>query len=556
MVPALRRAASATEVELIDLQTPFRDRQGWFPDGIHPNPHGAEAIARRVAEAVLMERDPDYSLRSMLHFMSTTVETGDFHGYTEYRFDNAGAACRVVFPRTAAAGRPWVWRARFWGHEPQFDRAMLERGWHVVYCEVGGLFGNAEALRRWEAFYWLLTKSGLSARPLLEGMSRGGLPVYQWAKAHPDQVLGIYGDNPVCDPRSWPGGAGAGSRREAEWAQCLAAYGLDGAPGDGASPTADPAPFAGFALDGLEALAAAGVPILHVVGEADSVVPVAENSDLVEARYRELGGAITVIRKPGLDHHPHSLPDPQPIVDFAQRAAGLHFNPCVVPQPSVEWRGAAAGWGGGTWWEQHEAINALGAANPGLEVVFLGDSITQGLTGAEDRIAREGGERAFDRRFGDHKAASFGLSGDRTEHLLWRIEHGNFDAIDPRLIVLAIGVNNINTGRNSGEDTASGIEAVVRLLRQRAPQAEILLLGCFPTKAAGSWERRQSEILHQRIAPLGDLPRVHYLDLRPLFLLPDSSLDPRTMRDDGVHITAAGYEAWRDAIEPVVQAAE
>ncbi len=545
VVPALRRAAAADGVELIDLHTPMRARKGWFPDGVHPNPHGAEAIAQRVAEAVLMERDVEYSLRSMLHFMSNSVETGDFHGYTEYRFQKAGAACRVVFPRAVAAGQPWVWRARFWGHEPQFDLAMLERGWHVVYCDVAGLYGNGEALERWDAFHWLLTKSGLSERPLLEGMSRGGLAIYQWAKAHPDQVLAIYGDNPVCDPRSWPGGAGASERREAEWAQCLEAHGLDGS---------ETSPFAGFALDELEGLAAREVPILHVVGEADSVVPVSENSDLVEAYYSgELGGPITVIRKPDQDHHPHGLPNPQPIVDFAQRAAGLHFNPCVVPQPSVEWRGGPAGWGGGTWWQQHEAINALGAANPDLQVVFLGDSITQSLTGAGDRLARDGGQRPIDRFYGERKAASFGLSGDRTEHLLWRIENGNFDALDPRLIVLMIGVNNINAGRNSGEDIAAGIEAVVRLLRQREPQAELLLLGCFPTKEAGSWERRQWEILQQLLFPLGELDQVTYLDLRHSFVDADGQLSTRTMSADGIHLSPTGYVVWLMTIEDTVR---
>jgi acyl-CoA thioesterase-1 len=228
------------------------------------------------------------------------------------------------------------------------------------------------------------------------------------------------------------------------------------------------------------------------------------------------------------------------------------FNPCVLPQPSVEWRGAAAGWGGGTWWQQHEAILRLGDENPGLELVFLGDSISQGLTGAGDRLARADGERAVDRAFGGRRVASFGLSGDRTEHLLWRIGHGAFDAVDPRLVVLLIGVNNINTGGDPGEDVAAGIEAVVHLLREREPQAEVLLLGCFPTKEAGSWARRQTEIVHQRIAPLGALDGVRYLDLRPLFLRADGSLDPRTMRADGVHITAAGQEAWLAAIAPVV----
>jgi pimeloyl-ACP methyl ester carboxylesterase len=258
-------------------------------------------------EAASARFDLERSLRSQ----STRIESGEFHGFREARFAWGGAACRVVFPKLAAAGQPWVWRARFWGHEPQFDRAMLELGWHVVYCEVGGLFGNPEAMQRWDALYQLLTQSGLHPKPFLEGMSRGGLAIYQWAKQHPDRVLAIYADNPVCDPRSWPGGAGASTRREAEWTQCLAAYGF---------AEVEASAFADFATRDLEKLVEARIPILHIVGEADSVVPVTENSELVEARVRELGGQIQVIRKPGLDHHPHSLPDPQKIVAFALAA--------------------------------------------------------------------------------------------------------------------------------------------------------------------------------------------------------------------------------------------
>lgn len=541
IVPALRRAASATGVELLDLHTPNQKRQSWFPDGVHPNPHGAESIARSVAERLRAELDWDFTLQNMLRLMSSGVRKDDFHGFEEYRFKNSGTQCRVVLPRIAAKGRPWIWRARFYGHEPQFDRALLERGWHVVYADVGGLYGNAEALKRWDGIYWLMTQGGLAERPLLEGMSRGGLPVYEWAKAHPDRVLGIYADNPVCDPRSWPGGAGASARRAAEWSECVQAHG------------GDESVFTDFATRGLEQLVQAGVPILHVVGEADSVVPVAENSDVVEARYRQLGGSIQVIRKPGQDHHPHSLPNPDPIVQFALRAAGLESNPCVQAQPSVEWRGGPAGWGGGTWWEQHEKLLALGAANPDLEVVFLGDSITQSFTGSEDRVARSGGARAFDRFYGTRKAASFGLSGDRTEHLLWRIQNGEFDAIDPRLIVLMIGVNNILTAGDDGESIAAGIAAVVHQLRRREPQAEVLLLGSFPTKEAGSWQRQQTEIVHARVAPLGDLEGVRYHDLRRRFVLADGSLDPALVRGDGVHLAGAGYEAWAQAIEPVVR---
>lgn len=531
IIPILRRVAAQKKLEILDLHTPFLKRKGWFGDGVHPNPHGALAVARRVAQSIQVPRDRDYSLKMMMALHSMTIHGGEFQGFDSYEFKWAGAACRIVFPHAVAEGRPWVWRARFWGHEPQFDRAMLERGWHVVYCDVGGLLGGPEAMKRWSSFYDLLHKSGLSAKPFLEGMSRGGLPIYQWAKQHPDRVLGIYADNPVVDPQSW-----SGSRDHAHTRG--ATFGLHSE----------------AAVAGWKRMAEAGIPLLHVVGEADSVVPVEANTNVLERLYRKLGGHIEVIRKPGLDHHPHSLPDPQPIVDFAMRAAGYRytFSPCIKPQPSVEWRGGPAGWGGGTWNNQHAKINQLGKDNPEIDVVFFGDSITQSWTGSAQRLAQADGTRTFDKYYGKRRAASFGLSGDRTEHLLWRIQNGNFDHIDPRVIVLMIGVNNINAG-DDGENVALGIQQVVGNLLRHEPQAQIVMLGCFPTNKAGSWQRRQADLVHDKLAAAGQWDRVHYLDLRRLFQNADGSLNSTTMSGDGVHITGAGYQAWAEALEPTMR---
>ena len=117
----------------------------------------------------------------------------------------------------------------------------------------------------------------------------------------------LYGDAPVCDIRSWPGGKGTGKGSEADWKQALKAYQLT-------EETA--ATFKGNPVDRLSALAKAKIPILHVVGDADLVVPIAENSNVIEQRYQALGGPMKVIHKPGVGHHPHALDDPRPIVDF------------------------------------------------------------------------------------------------------------------------------------------------------------------------------------------------------------------------------------------------
>lgn len=206
----------------------------------------------------------------------------------------------VVVPKKAADGKPWIWRARFWGHQPQLDIALLNKGFHLTYCDVGGLYGSPAAVERWNQFYGEMTsKHGFSKKVVLEGMSRGGLIIYNWGIANPEKVAAIYGDAPVMDFKSWPGHSNKG---------ILKAYGFKNA--DEAKA------YKGNPVDNLKPLAKAGVPIIHVVGDADKVVPIAENTTIAEKRYKALGGIFEVIHKEGVGHHPHSLKDPKPLIDF------------------------------------------------------------------------------------------------------------------------------------------------------------------------------------------------------------------------------------------------
>jgi len=231
-----------------------------------------------------------------------------WHNYASYDFKIGGADCRVVKPKKTAKGKPWIWRARFWGHEPQTDLALLAKGWHVAYCEVGGLFGSPKAIERWDRFYeFLTTQHEFAKKVALEGMSRGGLIIYNWASNNPAKVTAIYGDAPVCDFKSWPGGKGKSKGSQGSWKKCLASYGFT---------ETEALAFRGNPIDRLKPLAKAGIPILHIVGDVDTVVPITENSNIIEKRYRALGGTINVIHKKGVGHHPHSLKDPKPIVEF------------------------------------------------------------------------------------------------------------------------------------------------------------------------------------------------------------------------------------------------
>ncbi|MDB4143780.1 prolyl oligopeptidase family serine peptidase [Akkermansiaceae bacterium] len=220
-----------------------------------------------------------------------------FHGFDLYDFKVEDLSCKMVVPEKIAEGKPWILRARFFGHEPQTDIALLKKGFHVAYCNVSGLYGAPAAVARWDRFYEHLTKMGFAKKVTLEGMSRGGLIIYNWSAKNPEKVACIYADAPVCDFKSWPKVNPA----------ILKAYGFT---------EAEARAYKGNPVDNLAPLAKHKIPVIHVVGEADKVVPVAENSDVIEERYKKLGGEIKVIRKPGVGHHPHSLKDPKPIVDF------------------------------------------------------------------------------------------------------------------------------------------------------------------------------------------------------------------------------------------------
>ncbi|MGJ7032512.1 GDSL-type esterase/lipase family protein [Niabella hirudinis] len=309
IAPMIQQAAYETKLETINFYPYFAERPDLFPDQIHPTSQGAAIIAKRLYELVKATTDKNYNSFSLI---KKEKKISSFYGFDCIDFKYAGRNCKLVKPRAAAKGHPWVWRARFWGHEPQTDISLLERGFHVAYCDVAELFGNKEAVNSWNQFYALMQQCGLSKKAVLEGMSRGGIYVYNWALANPGRVACIYADAPVLNLVSWPGNkrnAGA----EEPWANFKKDYHLT---------EAQALRFKNNPLDHATKIAKLGFPMLHVVGDADDVVPVAENTAPFEQKITAAGGSIMVIHKPGVNHHPHSLKDPTPITGFILRATG------------------------------------------------------------------------------------------------------------------------------------------------------------------------------------------------------------------------------------------
>ncbi len=306
--PLMEKVAFDHHLELIDLYHWFLDKADLFSDKVHPNAAGAQRMATRLRDYLTLDTVPC----NITEKLPLPAMTRNFHGFEMKDSLLDSVRYRIVMPRHTAKGKPWLWRARFFGHEPQTDIALLERGYHIVYYDVAGLFGALVAVQRWDRFYAWLQPAGLAPKAALEGMSRGGLIIYNWALANPDKVCCIYADAPVLDIRSWPGGKGHGQGSTADWQQCMKVYGFtseEEAIRSRVSP-----------LDHAADIATLGFPVLHIVGDADRVVPVDENTAPFEKIIKEQGGRITVIHKPGTGHHPHSLPDPEPIVRFVIKA--------------------------------------------------------------------------------------------------------------------------------------------------------------------------------------------------------------------------------------------
>jgi lysophospholipase L1-like esterase len=197
------------------------------------------------------------------------------------------------------------------------------------------------------------------------------------------------------------------------------------------------------------------------------------------------------------------------------------------------------------WMETHQGY--VDRARQGdVDVVFLGDSITNAW--------RSAGKEFWAERFAPLKAVNFGIGGDRTENVLWRIQNGELDGIKPRAVVLMIGTNNLKQA-HTPEQIAEGVGAIVTEIRARQPQAKILLFGVFPRDAEPTAERRAKITqINGIIAKLDDGGKtVRYLDIGAQLLEPDGRISPEMM-PDYLHPAKPGYKIWADALqEPLAE---
>ena len=201
----------------------------------------------------------------------------------------------------------------------------------------------------------------------------------------------------------------------------------------------------------------------------------------------------------------------------------------------------------GTWWPAYHKAMLKREKREGIEILFLGDSITMMW---RSQSGYEGGTNVWQKQYAHRNAANFGISGDETEHILWRITAGkNLDGLSPKVLILLIGINNLNRG-DRPEHVAEGITTIVRHIRRKLPNTRVLLLGIFPCWQSPKHPvrakvRRTNEI----ICKLADYEQTYYLDIGHRFVEPDGTISKEKLRDL-IHLSEKGYEIWAEAMEP------
>jgi lysophospholipase L1-like esterase len=212
-------------------------------------------------------------------------------------------------------------------------------------------------------------------------------------------------------------------------------------------------------------------------------------------------------------------------------AAALAANTAIEP---------VSNWDKTPWMARHQAKNER-AKQGHADLIYVGDSIVQ--------FYEKQGKDTWDRYYAPRQALNLGISGDRTQHVLWRLDHGNIDGIVPKLAIVMIGQN--NGGHNTAEEIGAGVTAIVQKIRAKLPTTKILLLAIFPRRAKPTAERAVLAQASRIAATLADNHTIFSLDINQIFLRTDGSI-PAELMPDFEHPSAEGYRLWAEAIEPTL----
>lgn len=236
----------------------------------------------------------------------------------------------------------------------------------------------------------------------------------------------------------------------------------------------------------------------------------------------------------------HDTPDYAPILSgMKKRYRDLRefyaVNTAVIPATRAD----------EAWWKDRDQQLSRGAQDSNVQLAFIGDSITQGW--------EEAGKEVWQQFYAHRNPLNLGISGDRTEHVIWRLTHGNLGKIQPKVFVVMIGTNNTGHLIQSPSEVAAGVHKILDILREKCPNSKVLLQAIFPRgEDVYDPARLNNVAINAYLQRMSDGQRVHYVDIGSAFLQEDGSIS-RDIMPDLLHLSPAGYRSWADAIEPSLQ---
>lgn len=419
----------------------------------------------------------------------TAVTRDNWHGYTRERALFEGREAWIVKPVKELPGKPWIWKAYFPDWHTDVDSILLSRGFHLAYLEANDMFGSTAAMQLWNRFHERMTRDGFAEKVALEGISRGGLYVYNWARRNPLKVSCIYAEAPVLDIKSWPGGKGRGQGSAAEWKRLLQHTGM----------TEEQAmAFADNPVDDLTGLAAARVPVLHSIGLQDRIVPNEENSFLLADRYVRLGGTATLMPmtrgEQNLEGHHFVIDKPERIADF------IFSNtvPVAGILPASGFHESRSG--------LQNSLHKFTVEKKG-RVAFMGGSITEGK-GWRDIVCKYLAERFPDTQF---EFINAGISSTGSTPGAFRLQQ---DLLQKGPIDLFFEEAAVNDDTNAFSDTAQvrGMEGIIRHMRSANPFTDIIMMHCVdPGKIEDYRAGRVPGVIenHEKVAKAYGVNTIH-----------------------------------------------
>ena len=231
------------------------------------------------------------------------------------------------------------------------------------------------------------------------------------------------------------------------------------------------------------------------------------------------------------------------VVSFATAQDSKKENTAIKPVPRDK-----------NWEKRHDTF--VGIAKRGnVDLLFLGDSITDAWGGEGHGMG--GGHKIFTSKFVPMKAANFGIGGDRTQHVLWRLQNGELDGIKPKVVQLMIGTNNSNGADNTAEEIAEGVKLIIEEIKKKSPSTKVLLLAVFPRNtgkddAVKKIQKDKIDKVNSIISKLDDGGKsVKFLDIGSKFKDASGAL-PKDIMPDQLHLSEKGYEIWANAVESVI----